>query len=126
MREWRRNPCRSITGDAGHENRFSELFQNLISNAIKYRSEAPVQIQVTAEQLRHEWVVKVKDNGIGIPPEYHDQVFGLLKRLHGREISGTGIGLAICKKIVEAAGGKIWVDSHVGEGSTFCFVPAIE
>jgi len=79
---------------------------------------------VTAERLGADWVIKVKDNGIGIAAEHHEQVFGLLKRLHGSEIPGAGIGLAICKKIVEAMGGTIWVESKAGAGSTFCFTIA--
>ncbi len=110
----------------GNESHFLELFQNLISNAIKYRSDAPVEIGIRAEQFGSEWLVKVTDNGIGIAPEYHEQIFGLFKRLHPREVPGTGIGLAICKKIVDGIGGKIWVESSLGRGSTFCFtVPAV-
>jgi light-regulated signal transduction histidine kinase (bacteriophytochrome) len=105
----------------GSESHLVELFQNLFSNAIKYRSAAPVEIQVSAERLDQEWVVKVKDNGLGIDPEYHDQIFGLFKRLHGQSIPGTGIGLAICKKIVERMGGKIWVESQLGKGCVFCW-----
>ena len=105
----------------GSESHLVELFQNLFSNAIKYRSAAPVEIHVTAERLGQEWVVKVKDNGLGIDPEYHDQIFGLFKRLHGQSIPGTGLGLAICKKIVERMGGKIWVESELGKGCVFCF-----
>ena len=98
-----------------------EVFQNLISNAIKYRSVAPIEIRVTSEAWEREWLIKVSDSGIGIAPKYHDQIFGLFKRLHGREVPGTGLGLAICRKIVEGMGGKIWVDSKPGMGSTFCF-----
>lgn len=111
----------------GNPNHLMQLFQNLIGNAIKYRSEQPVRIHITASPAHptpgSECVIKVKDNGIGIPPQYRDQIFGLFKRLHGREIPGTGIGLAICKKIVEAMGGKIWVESNPGAetGSVFCF-----
>jgi light-regulated signal transduction histidine kinase (bacteriophytochrome) len=108
----------------GNESHLVELFQNLIGNAIKYRSESPLEIRVSAEQLGSEWVVKIKDNGIGIGPQYRDHVFGLFKRLHGAEISGTGIGLAICKKIVERMGGKIWVESEPDQGSTFSFTIA--
>jgi signal transduction histidine kinase len=93
----------------------------LLSNAIKYRSDSPIQIRIAAEQAGSDWIIKVTDNGVGIAPEYHDQVFGLFKRLHGRDIPGTGVGLAICKKIVEGMGGKIWVESEVAKGSTFCF-----
>jgi signal transduction histidine kinase len=114
----------------GNEIHMVTLFQNLFSTAIKYRSEAPIRIQIAAEQVGSSWIVKVTDNGVGIAPEYHDQVFGLFKRLHGRDIPGTGVGLAICKKIVEGMGGRIWIESEVGKGSTFCFtatasVPAL-
>jgi signal transduction histidine kinase len=97
------------------------VFQNLISNAVKYRREAPVEIRISAERSGPDWVVKVHDNGIGIPPEHHHRVFGLFTRLHTHEIPGAGIGLAVCKKIVEELGGKIWVESEPGAGSTFCF-----
>jgi len=97
------------------------IFQNLISNAIKYRSEAPVEIRIGAERSGPDWVIKVHDNGIGIAPEHHHRVFGLFTRLHTHEIPGAGIGLAVCKKIVEELGGKIWVESEPGAGSTFCF-----
>ncbi len=105
----------------GSESHIVELFQNLIGNAIKYRGEAPLEIRIDASEIAHQCVVRVKDNGIGIAPEYRDYVFGIFKRLHGHEIAGTGIGLAICKKIVEGFGGRIWVESELGSGSTFSF-----
>jgi light-regulated signal transduction histidine kinase (bacteriophytochrome) len=105
----------------GHPNHLMQLFQNLIGNAIKYRSEEPPRIHIAVERLGTECIIKVKDNGIGIPPEYREHVFGLFKRLHGREIPGTGIGLAICKKIVEGMGGRIWVEPNGDQGSAFCF-----
>jgi signal transduction histidine kinase len=105
----------------GSQIQLLRVFQNLILNAIKYRSEMPVEINVTAEPIGHDWIIKVKDNGIGIAPEYQERVFGLLERLHGPEIPGAGIGLAICKKIIEAMGGAIWVESEAGSGSIFCF-----
>jgi PAS domain S-box-containing protein len=109
----------------GNETNLVQVLQNLIGNALKYRSEAPPEIHISAEPLGHEWVVRIRDNGIGIAPEYRDRVFGLFKRLHSRDVPGSGIGLAICKKIVEEGGGKIWVESELGKGSTFCFtVPA--
>jgi PAS domain S-box-containing protein len=103
-----------------------QLLQNLIGNAIKYRSDAPPCIDISAEREEDKWLMRVKDNGIGIPFRYQAQVFGMFKRLHTREqYPGTGIGLAICHKIVERYGGKIWVESEGGVGSTFCFkVPA--
>ncbi|HWB83075.1 MAG TPA: ATP-binding protein [Bryobacteraceae bacterium] len=98
-----------------------EVFQNLIGNAIRYRDSSPPLIRITSEEWDHAWVVKVSDNGIGIAPQYHERIFGLFKRLHGRDVPGTGIGLAVCKKIVEGLGGRIWVDSEPGLGATFCF-----
>jgi PAS domain S-box-containing protein len=105
----------------GNEIHVVQLFQNLLANGIKYRREVPVEIHVTAAPLGREWVIKIQDNGIGIAPEYYDHVFGMFKRLHAREVPGTGIGLAICKKIVEGMGGRIWIESQPGVGSTFCF-----
>ena len=99
----------------------TQLFQNLIGNAIKYRSEASPRIQVSAERRGSDWVFSVADNGIGIGREHSDYIFGVFKRLHGRQYSGTGIGLAICRAAVERLGGRIWVESNPGEGSTFKF-----
>jgi len=98
-----------------------QLFQNLISNAIKYKSKDSPRIRVAAEQNGEEWVLSVCDNGIGIPAEYKEYVFGVFKRLHGNAQAGTGVGLAICKSIVERHGGRIWVESEPGQGSTFKF-----
>ncbi len=104
-----------------HDTHFLQLFQNLVGNAIKYRSTAPPRIQVSAKQEETEWVFAVQDNGIGIDPQYTKQVFGIFTRLHGHKYPGTGIGLAICQKIVERYGGRIWVESALGKGSTFYF-----
>lgn len=99
-----------------------QLFQNLIGNAIKYRAEAPPHVEVKANREGAEWVFCVKDNGIGIPAEYKDHVFRMFKRLHdSSKYEGTGIGLAICLRIVERYGGRLWVESEEGKGSTFCF-----
>jgi chemotaxis family two-component system sensor kinase Cph1 len=103
----------------------TQLFQNLISNSIKYRSGETPRIHVSAERNPEGWLFAVRDNGIGIDPQFSDRVFGMFKRLHGKEIPGTGIGLALCKKIVERNGGRIWVESEAGSGSTFKFtIPA--
>jgi PAS domain S-box-containing protein len=99
----------------------TQVFENLIGNALKYRSRQPPRISVSAVEAGHDWVFSVQDNGIGIPPEYQAQIFGLFKRLHGDEYPGTGIGLATCKKIVDRHGGTIWVESEPGHGSRFSF-----
>ena len=99
-----------------------QLFQNLIVNALKYRAVARApQIQVSVETEESFWQVSVRDNGLGIAPEYWETIFRPLKRLHGAEIPGTGLGLAVCRRIVENHGGQIWVDSKPGEGSIFKF-----
>jgi PAS domain S-box-containing protein len=99
-----------------------QLFQNLISNAIKFRNEEPPHVQITAKEQGENWLLSVHDNGIGIDPEYQDRIFVIFQRLHEREeYPGTGIGLSVCKKIVERHGGKIWVESEVGKGSIFHF-----
>ncbi|HXR77019.1 MAG TPA: PAS domain S-box protein [Bryobacteraceae bacterium] len=100
-----------------------QLFQNLIGNAIKYRSpERPPAIHLRAERQNEYWIFSVTDNGIGIDPEYKEKIFGLFKRLHSSdEYSGTGIGLAICQRIVDRYQGRIWVESELGRGSTFRF-----
>ena len=99
----------------------TQVFENLIGNALKYRSAQPPRISVSAMESAQDWIFSVEDNGIGIPPEYQAQIFGIFKRLHGDEYPGTGIGLATCKKIVDRHGGAIWVESEPGKGSRFCF-----
>jgi PAS domain S-box-containing protein len=98
-----------------------QIFQNLISNALKYRRDEPPAVHVSAQRTGHEWLFSVTDNGIGIDPQYSKHIFGVFKRLHGQKYPGTGIGLAICQKIVERYGGHIWVKSEPGRGSTFFF-----
>lgn len=98
-----------------------QLFQNLIGNAIKYRSEHSAQIQISAHREGPDWLFSVADNGIGIPPAYHESIFGVFKRLHGRSHPGVGIGLALCRKVVERSGGRIWVESAEGQGAVFKF-----
>jgi light-regulated signal transduction histidine kinase (bacteriophytochrome) len=98
-----------------------QLFQNLIGNAIKYRGVDPLRIHISANDGGPSWLFSIRDNGIGIDAQHTERIFGILKRLHGKEIPGTGIGLALCKKIVERRGGKIWVESEIGRGATFKF-----
>jgi signal transduction histidine kinase len=100
----------------------TQLFQNLIGNAIKYRKadEAP-RITVAAERRRNGCVFSVEDNGQGMDPKHSERIFQPLRRLHGKEVPGSGIGLAICKKIVDRYGGRIWVESEPGKGSKFRF-----
>ncbi|WP_292388177.1 PAS domain S-box protein [Methanosarcina sp. UBA5] len=101
---------------------FTQVFQNLISNAVKFRSEKAPKIEISAEKKTDQWLFSVKDNGIGIDPKYSERIFEVFKRLHKREeYPGTGIGLSICKKIVERHGGQIWVESESGKGSIFYF-----
>ena len=105
-----------------HEIQLQQLFQNLIGNAIRYRGPDVPRIHVTAELRGEEWQFAIQDNGIGIPPRYKEVIFGVFKRLHSvAEYPGTGMGLAICQRVVQRAGGRIWVESEVGRGSTFFF-----
>jgi light-regulated signal transduction histidine kinase (bacteriophytochrome) len=105
-----------------------QLFQNLIGNALKYRSAATPRVHVSARREGGMWVFSVQDNGIGIAPEHTEQVFGVFKRLHSAsEYSGSGIGLAICRKVVERYGGRIWIESELNKGTSVSFaLPACE
>lgn len=105
-----------------HKIQLEQILQSLLGNALKYRACVEPRIKVFASRRDDDWQFSVQDNGIGIDTAYHDQIFGLFKRLHtAQEYSGTGIGLAICQRIVQRNGGKIWVESQLGEGSTFHF-----
>jgi len=113
------DPLPTIIGD---DMQIGQLYQNLISNAIKFRGEEKPSVHVSAEQKKNDWVFSVSDNGIGIESEYVDNIFTIFKRLHGNsKYPGTGLGLAVSKKIVERHGGRIWVESEPGMGSTFYF-----
>lgn len=111
-------PLPTVTGD---EIQLTQVFQNLIGNAIKYKSDQPPRIAVTAQEAGDEWTICVQDNGIGLDTQYGERIFGIFKRLHGRELPGTGMGLAICKRIIERHNGRIWVESEPGKGARFCF-----
>jgi light-regulated signal transduction histidine kinase (bacteriophytochrome) len=106
-----------------HAIQLQQLFQNLIGNAIKYRSPERIpEVHIGVKQQAGHWFFAVSDNGIGIEPEYKENIFGLFKRLHtSDEYSGTGIGLAICQRIVDRCHGRIWVESEPGKGSVFRF-----
>ena len=114
------DPLPTVNADALQ---LEQVFQNLIANAMKFRREdEPPRIHVSAEKSDHEWVFSVRDNGIGIAPEHVGRLFKIFERLHPADrYPGTGMGLAICKKIVERHGGRIWVESELGTGSTFYF-----
>jgi PAS domain S-box-containing protein len=118
-------PLPGVFADA---TQLTQLFQNLVGNAIKYRTERRPDICIAANRHGSEWVFTVQDNGIGIESQYFGRIFQMFQRLHTRkEYSGTGIGLAVCRKIVERHGGKIWVESQPGQGSTFLFtIPLVK
>ena len=103
------------------------LFQNLIDNALKYHGAEAPQVEIRCKHRDDDWVFRVTDNGIGIDPRFHEKIFIIFQKLHPRDTySGTGIGLALCKRIVERAGGRMWVESSTGTGSAFCFTfPAV-
>jgi PAS domain S-box-containing protein len=113
--------CDPLPSISGHQGHFVQLFQNLIANAIKYSGDSRPSIQVRYTANGREHRIAVSDNGIGIAPEYHARIFGVFKRLHGKTIPGTGIGLAICQRVVERYRGRIWVESQPGRGATFVF-----
>jgi light-regulated signal transduction histidine kinase (bacteriophytochrome) len=103
------------------EGQISNVFEHLISNGIRYRSSASPVIRITVEQEPEMCTVSVQDNGLGIEPRFHELVFQAFKRLHGKDLGGTGLGLTMCRKIVRAHGGRIWVESDGQHGSTFKF-----
>lgn len=106
----------------GDSVQLAQLFQNLIGNSIKFHGAEPPRVHVSAKDKGSEYQFAVSDNGIGIDPQYFDRLFKIFQRLHTREeYPGSGIGLAVCKKIVERHGGRIWIESELGKGSTIYF-----
>jgi two-component system, sensor histidine kinase and response regulator len=117
------DPLPTIVADT----RIEQVLQNLITNAIKYsRPGVTPEVHISAREQQGSWLFSVRDNGIGIDPQYKDGIFQVFRRLHGRDVAGNGIGLALAQKIVEAHGGKIWVESESGVGSTFYFTVVME
>lgn len=117
------DPLPSVTGD---QSRLALVMQNLIGNAVKYRSAEFPRIHISAAREAEHWVFCVADNGVGFEMMYAERIFGVFKRLHGKDFPGTGIGLSIAKKVVEIHKGRIWADSEPGKGSRFYFTLPVE
>jgi signal transduction histidine kinase len=112
---------------SGDRDRLAELFEQLIGNSLKFRTSEPPAIEIDARRVPQGWLFSVKDNGIGIPTKYRDRLFIPFRRLQGADVPGAGLGLAISRKIVEAHGGRIWIEDREGPGVTFLFIlPAID
>ena len=107
---------------AGDRDRLADLFEHLIGNALKFRGSHPPAVEIGARRVPEGWVFSVKDNGIGIEPKYRDRLFMPFRRLHGAEVPGSGLGLATCKRILDAHRGRIWIEDGGPSGATFSFV----
>jgi light-regulated signal transduction histidine kinase (bacteriophytochrome) len=106
----------------GDPSQLAQVFQNILSNALKYRRvQIAPEIDISARRQGAEWIISVRDNGIGFEPQYSEKIFGLFKRLYKDEFSGTGLGLAICQRIIERYGGRIWAEGSPGNGAIFHF-----
>jgi light-regulated signal transduction histidine kinase (bacteriophytochrome) len=112
------DPLPAVMGDSEI---LVKVLKHLIGNAVKYCGAPCPRVHISSKRANLEWVFSVHDNGPGIDSAFHDRIFGIFKRLHGKEYPGTGLGLAFCKKAIESHGGRIWVESTPGEGSTFYF-----
>jgi light-regulated signal transduction histidine kinase (bacteriophytochrome) len=114
--------CGPLPEIMGDRSQLVQLIQNLIGNGLTYHGDEPPHIHISAERSGKEWIFSVRDNGIGIDPKYYEQIFEIFKRLHDqKDYPGTGIGLAVCRRVVSRHGGKIWVESEPGHGTTFHF-----
>ncbi len=114
--------CGELPTIMGNRSALVRLMQNLIGNGLKYHGKEPPHVHITAQSGKNEWVFSVRDNGIGIDPKYHKRIFEIFRRLHTpQEYPGTGIGLAICRRVIDSHAGRIWVESQLGHGSTFYF-----
>ena len=112
-----------VVGDGAQLGR---VFQNLVANSLKFHSDQPPRVSVSAERRESTWLFNVRDNGVGVPPDLREEIFSMFKRAHGEEVEGCGIGLAVCRKIIEAHGGVIWVEPATGAGTVMRFtVPAL-
>ncbi len=119
------DPLPTVTADGPQ---LAKVFQNLISNAVKFRrKEESPRVHISAEEKQNQWLFSVRDNGIGIDPQFHKRIFAIFQRLNTKEeYPGSGIGLSICRRVVERHGGRIWVESELGKGATFYFTIPIK
>jgi light-regulated signal transduction histidine kinase (bacteriophytochrome) len=114
--------CGELPAVMGDRSQLVQLMENLIGNGLKYHGATPPHVHVSAEHKENEWTFSVRDNGIGIDPMYYERIFEIFKRLHDqKEYPGTGIGLAVCRRVVSRHGGRIWLESEAGHGSVFHF-----
>ena len=119
--------CDELPAVRGDVSQLTQLFQNLIQNAIKFRTDKRPEIHIGCKRQENAWLFSVRDNGIGIDPRFHDHIFTIFHKVHPKdERAGEGVGLAVCRRIVERHSGKIWVESEEGKGSTFYFTIPVE